>query len=316
MITHQKSAPSPNWCSTEARDADEHAHNLRNWQQQYDQVSAGHFYGRIDEISLPRLQLFREHTSRAVHQQCQVKPNAIWLGFSNIDGDCRINGEALANDELMCRPGDCHFELMTPDDFDIYGLVVPLDTLNTTAKLQGIDIDEHALRSVRRHWRTEQRQHLCTLAMQALAPQTSITNTTLIEDQLLGIVVDLLESPQAPSSTLPSFARRKAVVEKVRSYIDAHPQDAISITALCELAHVSRRTLQYSFESVLGMSPLRYLRISRLNAVRRALLVADECEQSVAEIAQHWGFWHAGQFGKDYKELFGEAPSISLKRQL
>ncbi|MEI8618536.1 helix-turn-helix domain-containing protein [Pseudoalteromonas sp. B193] len=34
---------------------------------------------------------------------------------------------------------------------------------------------------------------------------------------------------------------------------------------------VSRRTLQYSFESILGINPLRFLRLTRLNNVRREL---------------------------------------------
>ena len=42
--------------TSEAFDADLHAHNLTNWQQEYDQLSGGHFYGRIDEIALEGMQ--------------------------------------------------------------------------------------------------------------------------------------------------------------------------------------------------------------------------------------------------------------------
>jgi AraC family transcriptional regulator, ethanolamine operon transcriptional activator len=34
----------------------------------------------------------------------------------------------------------------------------------------------------------------------------------------------------------------------------------------------------------------------------------------VQRIASHWGFWHAGQFAHDYKQLFGENPSDTLRR--
>lgn len=73
---------------------------------------------------------------------------------------------------------------------------------------------------------------------------------------------------------------------------------------LCQLTHVSRRTLQYSFTTILGISPLQFLRLTRLNRVRRALRAASP-EQSVTDIATYWGFWHLGQFAHDYKQQFG-----------
>tara|TARA_Y100000296_G_scaffold75547_1_gene95336 strand:- start:429 stop:569 length:141 start_codon:yes stop_codon:yes gene_type:complete len=30
--------------------------------------------------------------------------------------------------------------------------------------------------------------------------------------------------------------------------------------------------------------------------------------------APDWGFWHPGQFGQDYKNLFGEMPSETVSR--
>ena len=55
---------APKKCIQEAFDADEHAQNLTRWQQQYDQLTPGRFYGRLDEIALPALQVFKEqHTN-------------------------------------------------------------------------------------------------------------------------------------------------------------------------------------------------------------------------------------------------------------
>ncbi|WP_338353092.1 hypothetical protein [Thalassolituus oleivorans] len=34
----------------------------------------------------------------------------------------------------------------------------------------------------------------------------------------------------------------------------------------------------------------------------------------MAVVAANWGFWHPGQFAKDYKQLFGENPSETVKR--
>jgi AraC family transcriptional regulator, ethanolamine operon transcriptional activator len=96
--------------------------------------------------------------------------------------------------------------------------------------------------------------------------------------------------------------------------LDHHLDEPVTVTQLCEVTNVSRRTLQYSFESILGISPIQYLRISRLNGVRRSLVQAQH-GQAVSDIAAQWGFWHLSQFAKDYKQLFGEQPSQTLEWQ-
>ena len=92
------------------------------------------------------------------------------------------------------------------------------------------------------------------------------------------------------------------------AFIHEHPDTPVTVTDLCQVANVSRRTLQYSFESMLSISPMQYLRMSRLNGVRRALMEA-EAGESIADLAAQWGFWHMSQFAKDYRLLFGERPS-------
>ena len=88
------------------------------------------------------------------------------------------------------------------------------------------------------------------------------------------------------------------------------------VDELCERLHVTRRTLPNHFNSVLGMAPKDYLKRVRLNAVRRALQHGSDPARSVHDIAMQWGFWHLGHFSHDYRELFGELPSSTLRRAL
>ncbi len=83
---------------------------------------------------------------------------------------------------------------------------------------------------------------------------------------------------------------------------------------LCEQLHVSRRTLQYCFQDVLGMAPATYLRALRLNGVRRDL--RGRAAASVQDAAAAWGFWHLSQFATDYRRMFGARPSETLRDAL
>jgi AraC family ethanolamine operon transcriptional activator len=57
---------------------------------------------------------------------------------------------------------------------------------------------------------------------------------------------------------------------------------------------------------------MAYLKLLRLIAVRHQLSQADPRQVTVTEIASHFGFWSSGHFSRDYKNLFGELPSVTL----
>ena len=305
---------NPKWCMLEAADAEEQAHNLKDWQQQYDQISHGEFYGRINEVSLNHIHAFREYTSQAVRQQCNVLPDSIWLGFSADEKNCRINGHNVDNQTLMVRPGNTEFELVTPEKFNIYGIVVSQDALINVADKQDIAFNLALLNSPMRAWPSQKLDQLKCLLNQIIKPNDVSVAGALQQDTLLMTVLDILQQDDADRQQSPSLAKRQTVVAKVKDHLLSHPNKQITITELCELAHVSRRTLQYSFEDVLGISPLRYLRLSRLNAVRRTLLSGINDDETILMIAEQWGFWHAGQFAHDYTQLFGENPSQTRLR--
>ena len=305
---------APGRSTSEAQDADEHAHNLTNWQQEYDQLGAGRFYGRIDEVALEGFQLFKEHTNRSLRQQCNVWKDSVWLGIPAQTADCRINGLQVDSNQLMCRLGDRDFELMTPEAFDIYGIVVKEEVLLRAAEREGRALNLASLESAPRL--TVERYKLDqvrVLLERVVNHSANGLNNQLQKDLATTALLVLLSEEHLTSETAPSYRHRKQVVDLVKANLDANHQSAVSMTELCELTHVSRRTLQYSFESILGISPLQFLRTARLNQVRR-ILSDPRHDAPIAITAANWGFWHPGQFAKDYKALFGENPSETVRR--
>jgi len=298
-----------------AYDADEHACNLTDWQQRYDQISAGQFRGSITELASDGLQVFHEFTSQSLHQNCNVWPDSIWLGIAATPGaDSRINGIAVGDNELMCRPGDCEFELMTPENHHIYGIVARREELIRTAQIQGVEID---WRDFSAHERLSLPEKTMTdlrfLLHRLLREPTVLPGARLQQDLVMMALLEILQQESPKRETAPSYQRRKRVVERAVAHMEAHRDQPVTITELCNRVGASRRTLQYSFDSIVGVSPVQYLRVTRLNGVRRGLLKADR-GTTVADIAAEWGFLHLSQFAKDYRELFGEKPSDTLEK--
>ena len=88
----------------------------------------------------------------------------------------------------------------------------------------------------------------------------------------------------------------------------------ISVADLCEITGSSQRTLEYAFKQQFHFTPKRYIIARQLNFVMRDLRKSSHKKATVTEIANHWGFSHAGQFAKDYFSLFGELPNKTLRK--
>lgn len=334
-----------------AGDADEHAHNLTDWQQRYDQLGCGRFDGRLHELQLPQMQVFVEYTSHAVRQQCRVWDDALWLGLA-ADAQApavRLNGQRHPRPGALTRPGGTTFELVTPDAHTIYGLVVRRPWLQAAAEAQGCAIDwqrlaqaEHLPMGERMHtlWQHTLRQLLAEAPDGAAgAPHSADARTEAPlqapcdplsdpvqaahqQDLLLCLLLGLLDHAEVDAGLRSSHARRRALVARAEALVLAQPEAPPSVPEVCAALHVSRRTLQYCFEAVLGLSPLQALRTMRLNGVRRALRQAAahgpgaaqaQVQVQVQDLAAQWGFWHVSQFSADYRRLFGISPSHTLQ---
>lgn len=303
---------APDLRTVMAHDADELASKLTNWQQSYDQISSGLFHGALTELRLPQLQVFRESLSQSVRQSCRVWPDAIWFGLPDRGASTRINGRQTAADWIMVQPGNVEFELVTPRAYSIYGIVASRALLAETARRCGCQID----------WQRVQAAELLQVEAQALAKCLRLLAQLLAaegdgaadgaapwQELVLSTLLDMLDHSCVEPALAASLRRRRHVVALARDYIMAHRSEAITVPELCERVHVSRRTLQYCFEDVLGMSPMLYLRMVRLNGIRRQLQDGG----AIRDVAGAWGLNNFSQFSSDFRKLFGQCPSASLR---
>jgi AraC family ethanolamine operon transcriptional activator len=106
---------------------------------------------------------------------------------------------------------------------------------------------------------------------------------------------------------------RQRTVQRALEYIEHSDHLNITIAELSGKTGVSTPTLYRSFEEEFGVGPKRFIQIQRLTRVRKELRTGDT-SQSIADVANSWGFWHMGQFAADYRRHFGELPSETRRR--
>jgi len=134
-----------------------------------------------------------------------------------------------------------------------------------------------------------------------------------LELELPQLLLSALCSAKAqPSRSTPE--KKQRALKKAVDYIKTFSNKPITLNELCQETQVSARTLQSAFLDHFGLSPKAYLRVQRLNNVHKELFTSSPVGTKVADVAHRRGFWHMGQFAADYKRLFAELPSETLKK--
>ncbi len=112
----------------------------------------------------------------------------------------------------------------------------------------------------------------------------------------------------------PDTAQRNRILKRTLEFAGEHEHDPLSVQDLAMAANTSERTLRRLFEREFGLSPKKYLFGQRMYGAHRQLWRSSPSETRIIDVANAWGFWHMGQFARDYRSFFGELPSETLDR--
>ena len=102
-------------------------------------------------------------------------------------------------------------------------------------------------------------------------------------------------------------------LDAAEQYMRANAHLPVTLGDLCQAAGVNARTLQHSFRKKRGCTPMQFLRDIRMEEVRAGLLQPAESTTVTGE-ASRWGFLHFGRFAQEYRVVYGELPSETLRR--
>ena len=142
----------------------------------------------------------------------------------------------------------------------------------------------------------------------AAGPAAKQLQNTILHAVLRSLPHSQAEHVAADRSRIAPFYIRRA-----EAFIAENFAQEISIEDLTRIAGVSPRTIYYGFKQYRQMTPLKYLKRTRLNNAREELSSGAQTAR-VSEVSDRNGYANASQFSRDYKTLFGESPIETLKR--
>lgn len=319
-------APSPySYRRRQTRDSDEHAEALNEWDQIYDQLSPGSFEGRVVDIWFKGLQIFRETTNRSVSQSGTSWSGCYVVGIPvSMKGAGLFSRQVLTRDSMLTFHSEQEFTLTTPENFDVVAVAIPEATLlealqpRSEAELASLFPKSPSVLVTAPGQLDELRSCLLsifdpvTFEPELLAyPQVQKAMSSAV----IGHLAEVLSSASQAPLPSRSFKGRCQVVKEATDFALTHTAEPITVADLCQKFNISRRMLNYCFQEVLDTNPVQYLRSLRLNGARRELRECVGNPQAIRDIAGKWGFWHLSRFAGEYRALFGELPSETLRGQ-
>jgi AraC family transcriptional regulator, ethanolamine operon transcriptional activator len=235
----------------------------------------------------------------------------------------RIDGQVLDDNALVFVKEKQPFTLYTPQATRWAGIVIPLDDSSVDADPRGA-LNLHAL-----HERSDAQvsanplqigvlrelvSKLCTeRAADAFAEPAA--QRAAEEEILLATSHVLQASSKAARPRLgrPALSRER-VISRTLQFMEASRGSPLLVGDLCRASQVSERTLRNVFHEYFGVSPMRLLKLRQLREIRAALLAADSMHETVASVAARFGIWDFSLFARNYKALYKESPSVTLRR--
>lgn len=129
-----------------------------------------------------------------------------------------------------------------------------------------------------------------------------------VDDMLHGMRERFFRWNFSASDALP-------VMDRVDSFLIEQRARAIYLREVAEISGVSMRKLHNVVVAIRGMSFTRYLKLRRLWMAYQELTTTSS-DVLIKSVALNNGFWHLGDFARDFSRQFGEAPSEARRRAM
>ena len=305
----------------ETHDPIEHQEATAPWETILRQMTQGSFHAQTEFVQVNDIIFYREHwNQRMIATGSTPEGYFVFGGSLSPPSGMSVDwcgGKANREQLAFARPSS-EMQIIFPQETNHIALLIPLHLMQ---QYFGEESFAYALTSRLHHLKCN--QHSCNLITRLDRMVSKYqANPALLADAHeckaaeLQIINDLSESFEVfhrETQRVIASQRRQILHRAIKFSKNLH--ETITVPELAAASGMSQRSLQLAFQESLGITPRQYLHRHRFNSVYSELLVSDAGSTMVTKVAARWGFTELGRFAGYYKHLFGESPSMTLKRR-
>jgi AraC-like DNA-binding protein len=159
--------------------------------------------------------------------------------------------------------------------------------------------------------------HAAAIRAAEVRPETIVDAEAAhgMEQQLIDALVECLAAGPLKEKAQISHGHQ-GIAARFEDLLQTQPDRHLCVEDLSKAIGVSDRLLRRCCTEDLGMSPTDYIRLRALHRVRSILQGGARSVTSVSQAARCHGFHDLGRFAANYRSLFGELPSVTLRHTL
>jgi AraC family transcriptional regulator, ethanolamine operon transcriptional activator len=327
-LTHQISANTTNashhtssFAIFRAADIDEFTEMAKGYRLSFTQIEKGPFIAEAVQTRVGGLLLSAAHYGRSVIQAGEPPPGKMTFAMLMSEVPARWQGREFGPDDLLAGTHRVEMDMISKAGYTCLTASFSLDLVEETSNRCGYSRTADAYTSTIASLEPKKadmlRLALTKIFNEAIAQPVNDRAATWARNKQEDLLHSLLTCLNRGASKTKSVnnGERARVLKAALAAINDQPEDVVSVGELCRVARASERTLDYAFRERFGLAPAQYMKILRLNGVQNELCQEQNPSTRIADIANKWGFWHLGQFAKDYRNWFGELPSETFQRR-
>ena len=280
------------------------------------QVGKGSFQADMFHASIGKGILDSSHYSNAILTEGTISPDNMTFGFIHESKeDSLFNGQVLQKHDVMMGDeggpltshitADTHWSSFQFKRTDLLKLGISLKKDNNKVLHFSKEVQNnlsYKLGGILNFLKKEDDDKIAKV------------NKEFLYHHILGIYANALDDIKDVTHLKrdESFFLSK----KILTYLKEHAHQPIQMIELTTLIGKSERTIERIFKKHFGIAPYAYLKIHRLHLIRKYLLCTDvSTHTNIGDIAMENGFMQMGYFGSEYKRIFGETASETLRKR-
>lgn len=239
-------------------------------------------------------------------------------------GSYTVNGQPATGDAVYTTDGEDCF-ILRGDPRETMGIITPRSRLLETIGALGGRAPEDALidnRPLRLPEAQMARLRAGLLSLMHRAgtrARTGLAGDGLesLERRAHFLLADAWVAGQpAALRALPSHRALRIVRRAEEYFLERMETGPVGLADICHATGAGKTTLYNAFQKICGEPPLVIYRRHRLAKARSLLLTAAPERGAVKRAATGAGLTELGRFAIEYRRLFGESPSETLRRSL
>ncbi len=278
----------------------------------------------INHVYLPKIdvQLGRLGSGNIVEGQSWSNGYVLYMHLTDTC-EYSANGTALEKNSFMILEPGCDFCFSSNIEHDWCSIFVPTHQLALGGDFgEPLSGSEKMTCRVTRpnpqlaaHFRALVRLVVTTAANFSEFESSPAANVAAAE--LLKVGSSVVGQRQGGKPNPPGRPKlpREEVIRRAKALLEEGEGEIILVEELAAAVEVSERTLRTVFKEYFGVGPFRYLQLRQFHQVERALRAADPAEVLISDVLLRYGVWEFSSFAAQYRRLFGELPSETLRRK-